>query len=102
MFSRSIWLLNLTRFFLPKSFVLCVREVCKLFFFFTEIKQLKTVFNFFVFCLKQKLLLKILTISQVNFYQINSILWFYESLSGDFKQNANKVDFILKNVYIET
>ena len=40
----------------------------------TEIKQLKTDFYFFVFCLPQKICLQILTIIlQVNFYQINFI-----------------------------
>ena len=30
--------------------------------------------------------------------------YFYErpSWSGDFKQNANKIDFILKSIYVET
>ena len=37
----------------------CVRCVK----YFTEIKEEKTVFNFFVFCLLQKLFLPILTIS---------------------------------------
>ena len=53
-------------------FVLCMREVYKR--FFTEIKELKKVFNFLVFCLLQKLCLRILIISvQVNFYPINFI-----------------------------
>ena len=111
---------------------MCPRGVQKI---LTEVKDLETVFNVFIFCVLKKRCLQILTISlQVNFYQINFIQWFYEngmskdkiyakkpnnfvsniirvrdfyikerpSWSGDFQQNANKSDFILKNVHNET
>ena len=51
----------------------CVKD------YFTEIKELRTVFNFFVCFFLLKLCLPILTTSlQVHFYLINFIKWFYE------------------------
>ena len=45
----------------------------------TEVKELKTVFNVFIFCVIKKWCLQTLTLSlQINFYQINFIQWFYE------------------------
>ena len=55
----------------PFTEVFCVMYAGSVQKIFTEIKELKTVFNFFVFCLLQKLCVVILTISlQVNFYRI--------------------------------
>ena len=57
----------------PFTEVFCVMYAGSVQKIFTEIKEWKTVFNFFVFCLLQKLCVVILTISlQVNFYRI---LW---------------------------
>ena len=90
----------LSKFFLQKYFVLCMREVCKR--FFTEIKKIKAVFNFFVFCLLQNLCLPILTIIlQVNSYQINFIWKVCHDLVI-FSRNANKVDFNLTNGHSDT
>ena len=64
--------------FVQKYLVLCVREVCKR--FLTEVKELRTVFNVFIFCVLKKRSLQILTINlQFYFYQINFIQWFYEN-----------------------
>ena len=57
----------------PFTEVFCVMYAGSVQKVFKEIKEWKTVFNFFVFCLLQKLCVVILTISlQVNFYRI---LW---------------------------
>ena len=52
MFSRSIWLLNLASVFAEVFYVMYATSLQKI---FTEIKKLKTVFNFDVFCLLQEL-----------------------------------------------
>ena len=57
--------------------VMCLKGVKKI---LTEVKELRTVFNVFIFCVLDKRCLQNLTISlQVNFYQINFIQWFNES-----------------------
>ena len=56
---------------------MCSRGVYKI---LTEVKNLKTVFNIFIFGVQKKRCLQSLTISlQVNFYQIDFIQWFYEN-----------------------
>ena len=56
---------------------MCPRGVLKI---LPKVKEVRTVFNVFIFCVLKKRCLQILTISlQINFYQINFIQWFNEN-----------------------
>ena len=67
------------KMFLAEVFcIMCLRSVLMI---LTEVKELRTVLNVFIFCVLKTQYLQILTISlQVNFYQINFIQWFYENV----------------------